>query len=163
MAYQHVLIKVADFRKLLPCSIVNIVFSPSVFAFPRVVSVPSFPQGCGGSVSMEPLRSNVWSAETLERGVHHANSQRSDMLALDTYSDEALHSQLQDRLPTLTVFLIVCHPLFHFSSLALMHQELKAEVAEDATVFGTCGIWRPQLSHAQRILWLTNPIKANKV
>ena len=70
-----------------------------MFAFPRVISVPSFPQGCTGSVSeMEPLRSNVWSAETLQRGVDHADSQPTHLL--EPYSDEALLSQLQDRLPT---------------------------------------------------------------
>eukprot|EP00435_Cladocopium_sp_Y103_P070829 s367_g36.t1 len=66
---------------------------------------------------MEPLRSDVWSAETLQRGVHHANSQPNDLLALHSYSDEALRAQLEDRLPTSTV-------------------ELKAEVAEEATVPG---------------------------
>ena len=45
---------------------------------------------------MEPLRSNVWSAETLARGVRHTNLQPEQLLAWQSMSDEALHHELED-------------------------------------------------------------------
>lgn len=45
---------------------------------------------------MEPLRSNVWSAETLQRGVGHSNLQPEQLLALDAMSDDALLQEFED-------------------------------------------------------------------
>ena len=45
---------------------------------------------------MEELRSNVWSAETLVRGVEHATLQPEFFASLESMSDQELMCQLQD-------------------------------------------------------------------
>ena len=49
---------------------------------------------------MEPakLRSNLWSAETLNRGLESARDQSSTLMDVGAWDDEALYKELQDPL-----------------------------------------------------------------
>lgn len=50
----------------------------------------------GQSPMADELRSNLWSAETLTRGVQSVHLQPEDLLQFESMSDEALLAQLQD-------------------------------------------------------------------
>ena len=51
-------------------------------------------------ISVMALRSDVWSAETLQKGIRHSNGQPDGLLdlekAYETMSDDALLAQLED-------------------------------------------------------------------
>ena len=50
----------------------------------------------GQSPMADELRSNLWSAETLTRGIQSVQLQTEDLLRFESMSDEALLAQLQD-------------------------------------------------------------------
>lgn len=50
----------------------------------------------GSSIVMGPLRSNVWSTETLSRGVEHTTLQRDTLLAYEQMSDQDLWNHFLD-------------------------------------------------------------------